>query len=45
MNMHAGKHTADATTVEEGLAIAEAQDKLYNDEMATETEMVTANCW
>ncbi|WP_135506129.1 magnesium-protoporphyrin IX monomethyl ester (oxidative) cyclase [Roseovarius aestuariivivens] len=39
MNAHAGKHTADATTVEEGLAIAEAQDKLYNDEMATETAM------
>ena len=38
MNAHA-KHTADATTVEEGLAIAEAQDKLYNDEMATETAM------
>ena len=33
------KHTADATTVEEGLAIAEAQDKQYNDEMATETAM------
>ncbi|MEQ9257975.1 MAG: magnesium-protoporphyrin IX monomethyl ester (oxidative) cyclase [Roseovarius sp.] len=38
MNM-ARKHTADATTVEEGLAIAEAQDKLYNDDMATETAM------
>ncbi len=38
MNMHS-KHTADATTVEEGLAIAEAQDKLYTDEMATETAM------
>jgi magnesium-protoporphyrin IX monomethyl ester (oxidative) cyclase len=38
MNMQA-KHTADATTVEEGLAIQEAQDKLYNDEMATETAM------
>ena len=38
MNMHA-KHTADAETVEEGLAIAEAQDKQYNDEMATETAM------
>ncbi len=38
MNMQA-KHTADATTVEEGLAIAEAQDKQYNDEMATETAM------
>jgi len=38
MNMHA-KHTADATTVEEGLAIAEAQDAVYNDEMATETAM------
>ena len=33
------KHTADATTVEEGLAIAEAQDKQYNDEMATQTAM------
>ncbi len=33
------KHTADATTVEEGLAIAEAQDQQYNDEMATETAM------
>jgi magnesium-protoporphyrin IX monomethyl ester (oxidative) cyclase len=33
------KHTADATTVEEGLAIAEAQDKQYSDEMATETAM------
>ncbi|WP_050930625.1 magnesium-protoporphyrin IX monomethyl ester (oxidative) cyclase [Aestuariivita boseongensis] len=33
------KHTADATTVEEGLAIAEAQDRQYNDEMATETAM------
>lgn len=32
-------HTADATTVEEGLAIAEAQDRQYNDEMATETAM------
>ncbi len=39
MNMHAGKHTADATTVEEGLAIAEAQDAQFNDEMATETAM------
>jgi magnesium-protoporphyrin IX monomethyl ester (oxidative) cyclase len=36
--MH-NKHTADATTVEEGLAIAEAQDAIYNDEMATETAM------
>ncbi|MFK7877458.1 MAG: magnesium-protoporphyrin IX monomethyl ester (oxidative) cyclase [Paracoccaceae bacterium] len=33
------KHTADATTVEEGLAIAEAQDAQYTDEMATETAM------
>ena len=33
------KHTADATTVEEGLAIAEAQDAQFNDEMATETAM------
>jgi magnesium-protoporphyrin IX monomethyl ester (oxidative) cyclase len=39
MNAHTGKHTADATTVEEGLAIAEAQDRQYNDEMATETAM------
>ncbi|MCG6884305.1 MAG: magnesium-protoporphyrin IX monomethyl ester (oxidative) cyclase [Silicimonas sp.] len=39
MNAHSGKHTADATTVEEGLAIAEAQDKQFNDEMATETAM------
>ena len=31
MNMHT-KHTADAETVEEGLAIAEAQDKQYTDE-------------
>jgi len=38
MNMHA-KHTADATTVEEGLAIAEAQDAQFTDEMATETAM------
>ena len=38
MNVQA-KHTADATTVEEGLAIAEEQDKQYNDEMATETAM------
>lgn len=38
MNMQT-KHTADATTVEEGLAIAEAQDARYNDEMATETAM------
>ncbi len=38
MNMH-NKHTADATTVEEGLAIAEAQDAQFNDEMATETAM------
>ncbi len=33
------KHTADATTVEEGLAIAEELDKQYTDEMATETAM------
>jgi magnesium-protoporphyrin IX monomethyl ester (oxidative) cyclase len=33
------KHTADAETVEEGLAIAEAQDKQFTDEMATETAM------
>lgn len=38
MNMQP-RHTADATTVEEGLAIAEAQDKIYNNEMATETAM------
>ena len=38
MNIQA-KHTADATTVEEGLAIQEAQDKLYTNEMATETAM------
>ncbi|QGX97763.1 magnesium-protoporphyrin IX monomethyl ester (oxidative) cyclase [Roseovarius faecimaris] len=39
MNAYSGKHTADATTVEEGLAIAEAQDAQYTDEMATETAM------
>ncbi len=39
MNMHSGKHTADATTVEEGLAIQEAQDKAFTNEMATETAM------
>ncbi len=34
------KHTADATSVEEGLAIAEAQDKAYfTDQMATDTAM------
>jgi magnesium-protoporphyrin IX monomethyl ester (oxidative) cyclase len=33
------KHTADATTVEEGLAIAEAQDAQYTNEFATETAM------
>jgi len=33
------KHTADATSVEEGLAIAQAQDELYNDEMATAKAM------
>ena len=38
MNMQS-KHTADATTVEEGLAIAAEQDAIYNDEMATETAM------
>jgi len=32
-------HTADATTVEEGLAIAEAQDVQFTNEMATETAM------
>ena len=38
MNMQT-KHTADATTVEEGLAIAAEQDTIYSDEMATETAM------
>jgi len=38
MNVLAG-HTADATTVEEGLAIQEAQDRIYDNEMATETAM------
>ncbi|MEO1024905.1 MAG: magnesium-protoporphyrin IX monomethyl ester (oxidative) cyclase [Pseudomonadota bacterium] len=38
MNMHS-KHTADATTVEEGLAIQEAQDKQFTSDMATETAM------
>ena len=33
------KHTADATSVEEGLAIAAAQDALYNDDMATAKAM------
>jgi len=33
------KHTADATTVEEGLAIAQAQDAEFTSEMATETAM------
>lgn len=33
------KHTADATTVEEGLAIAQAGDEKYTSEMATETAM------
>ena len=33
-----GKHTADATTVEEGLAIQEEQAK-YDDDFATETAM------
>jgi len=37
MNMHA-KHSADATTVEEGLAIQEEQAK-YDDDFATETAM------
>ncbi|MCY4005412.1 MAG: magnesium-protoporphyrin IX monomethyl ester (oxidative) cyclase [Rhodobacteraceae bacterium] len=32
-------HTADAVTVEEGLAIQEAQDRIYDNEMATETAM------
>ncbi len=39
MNAHSGKHTADATTVEEGLAIAEELDRQYTNEMATETAM------
>ena len=39
MNMQAGKHTADATTVEEGLAIAKAQDEAFTSDMATETAM------
>ena len=39
MNVQNMKHTADATTVEEGLAIQEAQDKAFTDEMATETAM------
>ena len=38
MNIQA-KHTADATSVEEGLAIAAEQDAIYNNEMATETAM------
>jgi magnesium-protoporphyrin IX monomethyl ester (oxidative) cyclase len=38
MNVQA-KHTADATSVEEGLAIAEAQDKAFTTDMATETAM------
>ncbi len=33
-----GKHTADAVTVEEGLAIQEEQAK-YDDDFATETAM------
>ncbi len=33
------KHTADATTVEEGLAIQEEQDRIYTNEMATQTAM------
>ncbi|SLN32365.1 magnesium-protoporphyrin IX monomethyl ester (oxidative) cyclase [Pseudooctadecabacter jejudonensis] len=37
MNMHA-KHSADATTVEEGLAIQEEQAK-FDDDFATETAM------
>ncbi|MEM6324455.1 MAG: magnesium-protoporphyrin IX monomethyl ester (oxidative) cyclase [Pseudomonadota bacterium] len=39
MNIQTAKHTADAQTVEEGLAIAEAQDAQYTDEMATNTAM------
>ncbi len=46
MNMHkdmtrtsGATHTADATTVEEGLAIAEAQDAQYTSEFATDTAM------
>lgn len=38
MNLQA-KHTADATSVEECLAIAAEQDAIYNSEMATETAM------
>lgn len=38
MNAHT-KHTADATTVEEGLAIAKAQDEEFTTDMATETAM------
>ena len=38
MNAHT-KHTADATSVEEGLAIAQAQDEQFTSEFATETAM------
>ena len=38
MNAYTGKHTADATSVEEGLAIQEEQAK-YDDNFATETAM------
>ncbi|MEL7115769.1 MAG: magnesium-protoporphyrin IX monomethyl ester (oxidative) cyclase, partial [Pseudomonadota bacterium] len=38
MNMHTGKHTADATTVEEGLAIQEEMAK-FDSEAATALAM------
>ncbi len=38
-NAYEGKHTADATTVEEGLAIQEEQAK-YDDDFATNTAMM-----
>ena len=38
MNAYTGKHTADATSVEEGLAIQEEQAK-YDNDFATETAM------
>ncbi len=38
MNVHA-RHAADATTVEEGLAIQEAQDRVHGEQTATETAM------
>jgi len=39
MNVQTGKHTADATSVEEGLAIAQEQDAQFTSEFATETAM------